>query len=320
MVAITRSEASELIRRKALHFGFSHAGFARAEALGEEAELLREWLGRGYHAGMEWMERNRERRIDPREIVEGAESVICLAMNYYTPHAHSDRKEHGKISRYAWGDDYHDIMGERLREFEEWMQVEFPGVRTRRYVDTGPVMEKAWAVRAGIGWLGKHGNVITRDRGSWVFLGEIITTLPLDYDEAMGDFCGTCTACIDACPTAAIPEPYVIDANRCIPYLTIEYRGEELPREAGEGLGRWVFGCDICQDVCPWNSFAVETEEAAFQPRPGAREPELQVLASMTDEEFRTRFRGSPVARAKARGMRRNARTVLMQQESYTDR
>ena len=317
---MSRAEASQLIRRKARHLGFSHVGFAHAEALGGEAALLREWLGRGYHAEMRWMEGNTARRIDPREIVEGAESVICLAMNYYTPHAHSDSRSHGKISRYAWGDDYHDVMGERLQELEEWMQVEFPGVRTRRYVDTGPVMEKAWAVRAGIGWLGKHSNVITRDRGSWVFLGEIITTLPLDYDDAMRDYCGTCTACMDACPTGAIPEPYVIDANRCIPYLTIEYRGEDLPAEFHEGLGRWVFGCDICQDVCPWNSFAAETADPSFQPREGAVRPDLGTLANLSDEDFRSRFRGSPVARAKAKGMRRNARTVLAEQESYTDR
>ncbi|MDT8324675.1 MAG: tRNA epoxyqueuosine(34) reductase QueG [Bacteroidota bacterium] len=316
----SRAEDSELIRRKALHFGFSHVGFARAEALDAEAGLLREWLARGYQAGMQWMERNLARRVDPRNIVEGAESVICLAMNYYTPHAHSGDKRHGKISRYAWGEDYHDIMDTRLRAFEEWLQVEFPGVRSRRYVDTGPVMEKAWAVRAGIGWLGKHSNVITRDRGSWIFLGELITTLPLDYDEAIGDYCGTCTACIDACPTAAITEPYVVDSRRCIPYMTIEHRGDELPEESREGLDRWVFGCDICQDVCPWNSFASETQEEAFQPREGAQEPDLRALALISDEEFRARFRGSPVARAKARGLRRNARTVLAQQESYTDR
>jgi epoxyqueuosine reductase len=320
VVVMSRAEMSERIRRKGRHLGFSHVGFARAEKLEREAGLLREWLGRGYQAGMQWMERNIARRIDPREIVEGAESVICLAMNYYTPHAHSEQKTHGKISRYAWGDDYHDVMGERLQELEDWLQREFPGVRTRRYVDTGPVMEKAWAVRAGIGWLGKHSNVITRDRGSWVFLGEVITTLPLDYDDAIDDYCGTCTACIDACPTGAIPEPYVVDSKRCIPYLTIEYRGEELPSESHGGLGRWVFGCDICQDVCPWNSFAIETGENAFEPREGALQPGLRDLSEISDDEFRARFRGSPVARAKARGLRRNARTVLSQQESYTDR
>jgi len=320
MVAMSAAEASERIMRKAMALGFSHVGFAQAAVLEEEGGALREWLNRGFHAEMRWMERDPGRRSDPRQIVEQAVSVISVAMNYYTPQQHSEERSRGKISRYAWGEDYHDLMGERLSDLEGWMKVEFPGIQTRWYVDTGPVMEKAWAVRAGIGWLGKHSNIITRDLGSWVFLGEIITTLPLDYGEPIGDYCGSCTACLDACPTKAIVEPYVVDSNRCIPYLTIEFRGEKFPADVRPDFGNWVFGCDICQDVCPWNRFAVETGEQAFQPRVSAIAPDLQELVNMTDEDFRSSFRGSPVSRAKAAGMRRNARTVLSQQESHTNR
>ncbi|MCB2204424.1 tRNA epoxyqueuosine(34) reductase QueG [bacterium] len=306
--------------QKARGLGFTHVGFAKAEALGQEATHLHEWLGKGYQAEMHWMERRLERRKDPREIVQGAVSVISVAMNYYTPLQHTTEKGKGKISRYAWGEDYHDLMDQRLADLEDWIRIEYPGTESRRYVDTGPVMDKAWAVRSGIGWLGKHSNVITRDYGSWVFLGEIITTLELDYAEIMPDFCGSCTTCLDACPTDAIVEPYVVDASRCISYLTIEYRGEEFPADVDGDFESWVYGCDICQDVCPWNSFARESTEAAFEPRDAALAPNLRDLADINDEDFREQFRGSPVKRAKAAGIRRNARTVLRQQESYTDR
>ncbi|MBN1448855.1 MAG: tRNA epoxyqueuosine(34) reductase QueG [Bacteroidetes bacterium] len=314
------AERSARIRERARTLGFSHVGIARADALDIESARLHEWLLRGYHADMDWMARDPRRRSDPREVLPGAASVVCLAMNYYTPGVHSDDPRHGKISRYAWGSDYHAIVGDALAALENEIREVTDGAETRRYVDTGPVMEKAWAVRAGIGWLGKHSNVITRDRGSWVFLGEILTTADLEYDAPIPDFCGSCTACIDACPTQAIVEPYVVDAHRCISYLTIEHRGAVIPGAKDADFRGWVFGCDICQDVCPWNSFAQESPESGFAPRSENMCPELEDMADIPDEVFRERFRKSPVKRCKPDGLRRNARTVLAQQESYTDR
>jgi epoxyqueuosine reductase len=305
------------IKSAARELGFAHAGIARAEALEPEGMRLLEWLQRGWHAGMDWMARDPQRRVDPREVLPGARSVISVSANYYTPHAHPEDPAIARISRYAWGDDYHDVLLPRLRALEERVKELVPDADTRGYVDTGPVMDKAWAVRAGIGWLGKHGNVITRDRGSWVFLATIITTAALEYDAPINDFCGSCTLCIDACPTAAIAEPYVIDANRCIPYLTIELKGDDIPGGEEMDFKSWMFGCDICQDVCPWNSFAVPSDEHAFAPRPRALDTRIEDVLAMDGDEFRERFRKSPVSRAKHAGLRRNARILLRQRESH---
>ncbi len=319
MVVAEGQTPTDRIRNHAYALGFSHVGFAAAEAMAEEARLLKAWLDAGFHAGMGWLARDPERRADPRQVLEGARTVISVAMNYYTPQAHSQKRDAARISRYAWGDDYHDVMDTRLAALEQLIVREHENARTRRYVDTGPVMDKAWAVRAGIGWLGKHGNVITRDRGSWVFLGEILTTLELQCDAPMEDFCGTCTSCLEACPTQAIVRPYVVDSSRCISYLTIEHRGPHPAHASRMDFQNWVYGCDICQDVCPWNSFARTTEEAAFFPRPANIVPRIAELALIDDEEFRARFRKSPVKRAKAEGLRRNARTLLQQNESNRD-
>ncbi len=303
--------SAERIKAKALALGFTKVGIARAEELVEEAVRLRQWLGRGYHATMEWMARNVEKRIDPRQVVPGAKSVICVALNYFTPVEHTSEPGIGKISRYAWGDDYHDILGEKLKMLWEWLQNEFPGVEGRYYVDTGPVMEKVWAQRAGIGWIAKNANVITQDVGSWVFLGEVITTLELDEDVPATDHCGTCTLCIEACPTEAIVEPYVIDSNKCLSYLTIEHRGA-IEGNVRERFENWIYGCDICQDVCPWNhKFAVETAERGFHPRPWNISPRLEEWAEMTQEAFVEKFKRSPIKRTKHSGLRRNVRVVL---------
>jgi epoxyqueuosine reductase len=281
-------------------------GIARAGALDSEAAHLNEWLRRGYQASMQWMAKQTERRTDPREIVHGARSVIVVAENYFSPARHSDSPDDGKISRYAWGDDYHIHLTKRIEALYECIKQIEPGSDGRYYADTGPVMEKAWAARAGIGWQGKHTNLITRDAGSWVFLGVIITTLELEYDEPAEDMCGTCTACIDACPTRAITEPYVVDATKCISYQTIEHRGPIDP-ELGKKFGRWVYGCDICQDVCPWNRFARETDHREYAPRDGNVAPKLDELAAMTQEEFSRRFAKSAVKRTKVAGLVRNA-------------
>lgn len=302
---------AEKVKQKAIDIGFSGAGIARAEPLDDEAKHLEVWLSRGYHASMDWMSRSKEKRVDPRNIVPGAKSIISVALNYYTPPQHSNASGTGKISRYAWGDDYHDIVTDKLKQLWKWMQEEFPGVEGRYYVDTGPVMDKVWAERAGVGWIAKNTNVINPEFGSWIFLGEIITTLELEPDAPATDHCGTCTLCIEACPTKAIVEPYVIDSNLCISYLTIEHRGS-ISGDITDRFENWIYGCDICQDVCPWNHrFSTETQEPRFQPRQWNVAPKLDEWEKMTREEFSNNFKGSPVKRTKHDGLMRNVRTVL---------
>jgi epoxyqueuosine reductase len=296
------------LKRKASDLGFTHVGIATAQPLEDEAVHLHEWISRGFQADMHWMAGNEEKRCDPARVLPGVRSIVCVAMNYYVDVQHSSNRNAGKISRYAWGDDYHDLVGSRAEKLAVWIEKEFPGAHTRTYVDTGPVMEKAWAQRAGIGWIGKHTNVITQDRGSWVFLGEVLTTLELHPDRAATDHCGSCTLCIDACPTRAIVEPYVVDSHRCLSYLTIEHRGafgEEFSFE------NWIYGCDICQDVCPWNrKFSSETRESGFQPREHAVSPPLDEWSEMSAEQFRSMFKGSPIRRTKHEGLVRNVRAA----------
>jgi epoxyqueuosine reductase len=298
------------IKLKAFELGFSHVGVANAETLINEGKRLLEWLTCGYPATMQWLERDSEKRIDPLKVLKNAKSVICVAMNYYTSDQHSHDRTVGKISRYAWGEDYHIIMNNRMEELLEFIESKNPEAKGKIYVDTGPLMEKAWAVRSGIGWMGKHTNVITRELGSWVFLGEVLLDIELDYDRPIMDYCGTCTACIDACPTHAIIQPYLLDSNKCISYLTIEDH-DTLPNDLVPKFQNWIYGCDVCQDVCPWNRFQKETEESAFQPREGNIEPRLNEIAEMSQEEFSGRFKRSPIKRAKHSGLTRNARAIL---------
>lgn len=260
---------------------------------------------------MAWLAREPEKRSDPRLIFPEAKSMVVVAMNYFTPHEHEGEPGRGKISRYAWGDDYHDVLKERLRELLEWIRAERPEAEGKVCVDTAPVMEKAWAVRAGLGWIGRHSNLITKDHGSWVFIGEILLNLELDYDtEIVDDHCGTCTACLDACPTDAIVEPYVVDSRKCISYATIELRSEELPAEIASNLNGWLYGCDICQDVCPWNRFEKPTEEARFEPRNAETSLPLDSVERMTHEDYVERFRRSAMKRTKLSGLKRNAATL----------
>ncbi len=308
--ALTRS-----IKSKARDLGFAAVGIAQADVLTEEGAHLRGWLSRGYQASMNWMERNAEKRVDPQRLLPGAKSIVCAALNYYSSPKHTSDPAAGKISRYAWGDDYHEVMEMRLEALNDFIRSQAPSAKGKVYVDTGPVMDKAWAVRAGIGWLGKHTNVITREFGSWIFLGEIILDIELDYDKSIEDLCGTCTACIDACPTGAIVEPYVVDSNRCISYLTIEHRGD-LPKAMVSKFDQWVYGCDTCQDVCPWNRFEKETQENGFRPRPENISPDLVELSTVDQAEFSRRFRHSPIKRTKHNGLVRNARALLESQAS----
>lgn len=286
-------------------------GFAPADRLEAEAARYVEWIAQGSNGTMEWMERNVDRRADVRAILPSARTVIVVGRNYFTPHEHSSDPTHAKISRYAWGRDYHNVLPKKLKRLHAHLLTLDASAESRWYVDTGPVMEKAWAVRAGVGWMGKHTNVITREMGSWLFLGVLISSLDLEPTPPIADYCGTCTRCIDACPTDAITAPYQMDATRCISYITIEEKPKvEIAPELGERFENWVFGCDICQDVCPWNSFERPTTEPDFEPRDGILTLTTDQVRAMSDEEFAARFQGSPVRRATAEGLRRNARAI----------
>jgi epoxyqueuosine reductase len=299
---------SEDIKHQAYSLGFDKVGIVPAEALTEEGENLREWLARGFHGQMSYMARHPQQRSDPRLLMPAAKSVVCVALNYFRPEKHIDDPEIGKISRYAWGDDYHDVLRDKLKSLLAWIIERVPHVEGKICIDTSPIMDKAWAARAGLGWIGKHTNLITKEFGSWVFLGELLLSVELDYDSYIEpDHCGRCTACIEACPTQAIIAPYELDATRCISYGTIEVRDPQLPEPIDSNLENWVFGCDICQDVCPWTRFSKETEEMRFVPREGVVAPKLQELVEMTQEQFSTKFRKSAIRRAKLDGLKRNA-------------
>jgi epoxyqueuosine reductase len=237
---------------------------------------------------------------------------VVVAINYYTPNAHAADPASGKISRYAWGDDYHEVVGAKLRSLLAWIREEAPEAEGKVCVDIQPMMDKAWAARAGLGWIGKHTNLITTEYGSWVFIGELLLNLDLEYDvELVADHCGSCTLCIDACPTQAITEPYVVDSNKCISYATIELRDKQLPQPVAENLEGWFYGCDICQDVCPWNRFEQTTSDTHFLPREGNINASLAEVLELTPETYAERFRGSAMKRAKLSGLQRNARALL---------
>ncbi|MBI5368547.1 MAG: tRNA epoxyqueuosine(34) reductase QueG [Planctomycetes bacterium] len=312
------SAVRSLVETRARAAGFDAVGVCPVEPLTAGA-LLAEWLRLGYHAEMRWMERHLGACADPRVLLPGARSVICLALNYWTPQAHAAGGRTGRISRYAWGADYHRVVGERLEALATELAQVAPGATFRRAVDTSAVMEKVWAARAGLGWQGKHTNLITRRLGSWVFLGELLTDLDLAGGgggvggggaRPHADHCGRCVRCIDACPTRAIVAPYVVDSKLCISYLTIEHRGA-IPRALRPLLGNRIFGCDDCQDVCPWNRFARRAAGGEFLARPGNHLPDLIELATIGEAEFRARFRGSAILRAKRRGFVRNVVVAL---------
>lgn len=303
---------TKLIKKKALEIGFHKIGVARAADLPRERERLLEWLEKGFHGEMLWMEREPEKRANPQILFENCQSVVSVALNYFTPHEHDDSSSKGKVSRYAWGDDYHDVVKEKLRELLNYINEICPEANGKTCVDTVPIMDKVWAQKAGLGWIGKHSNLITREYGSWVFLGEILLDVELDYDrEETNDFCGSCTACLDACPTQAIVELRVVDSNLCISYATIELRAERIPGEIAENLNGWLYGCDVCQDVCPWNRFEKPTEEKRFEPREGNITADLREILEMPHEKYAERFRRSAMKRTKLKGLQRNARALL---------
>ncbi|MBI5726223.1 MAG: tRNA epoxyqueuosine(34) reductase QueG [Ignavibacteriales bacterium] len=296
-----------VVKALALHLGFDLCGFAGFQLIEKESRLLENWLANGYQAGMQYMEKNISKRRDVKEILADAQSIISLGLHYNTPFVHGDEPGKGKISRYAWGKDYHLLIWEKLELFIDELQRYYPGIEAVSYVDTGPVMDKAWAVNAGLGWMGKHSNVINPDSGSWFFIANIITNAQFTYSELITDHCGSCNRCIDACPTQAIISDYVVDANRCISYLTIENKNE-IQEELKSDLDNWLFGCDVCQDVCPWNKkFAFETDKQEFFPVRGETTISISEILGMENNEFKERFADSPVKRAKLKGLKRNA-------------
>ncbi|MEA5597485.1 tRNA epoxyqueuosine(34) reductase QueG [Rivularia sp. UHCC 0363] len=304
------SLSSTQIKEKALELGFHKAGIAAANVTHTQVQRLQAWLTLGYHADMEWMRNPKRENI--KLVMPEARSLICVALNYYTEHQRPEGNEHGKISRYAWGRDYHKVMQKKLKALSIWLQSLGEGIETKYYIDTGPIQDKVWAQEAGIGWIAKNGNVITREYGSWVFLGEILTNLELTPDTPHTQHCGSCTRCIDSCPTDAIAQPFVVDANRCIAYHTIENRDEKLPEHIAGNMQGWVAGCDICQDVCPWNQrFATTTDVQEFQPYPGNIAPKLIELATITNEKWDEQFKASALRRIKPKMLQRNARTNL---------
>ncbi len=299
------------LKAEAARLGFDACGISKAERLDDEARRLEQWLAEDRHASMAYMANHFDKRVDPTRLVEGAQSVVSVLHNYYQALAHSDDDAVGKISRYAWGDDYHDVLKEKLYALYHWLDERLGGIAGRAFVDSAPVLDKVWAARSGLGWIGKHTNLINRQMGSFFFIGELIVDVPLPPDGPIPDYCGSCTRCLDACPTDAIYQPYVVDANRCISYLTIEHRGDDIPPALHPDMENWIFGCDICQDVCPWNKFKFATDESRFMPRPGFTDTDLHQWIELDLEAFHETFRNSPIKRAKFEGFIRNVRIAL---------
>jgi epoxyqueuosine reductase len=312
-------ELSDAIRQKALELGFQTVGIIPAQPFQQgEGERLQAWLARGYQAEMGWMVTHLEKRLNPASLMDGTRSLVCVAMNYFVPDGLDQAAMRDpavlKIARYARGTDYHYVLKDRLKELLAYVQVLVPTAQGRALTDSAPIMEKPLAVQAGIGWMGKHGNVILPGQGSWFFLGELLLDIELAYDltEPGANHCGSCRRCIDACPTEAIVADGVVDANRCISYWTIEAKDDEVPAPIAEQLSGWVFGCDICQAVCPWNiKFSTPTQEPLFQPRPLTVAPDAQTLLALDEEAFRAQFRKNPIKRAKLKGLKRNVRAAL---------
>ena len=300
---------TQRIRDAARCLGFFRTGVAKPGPLPWQ-EKFDTWLGQGMHGEMGYIERQAAKRSDPSLVLENVHSILVMPMNYYWGGAPGEGPLSGRISRYGWGEDYHRLLTGRMKALLTYIQSEEPSTRGLYYADTGPVMEKTWGAHSALGWLGKHSNLISRERGSWFFLGVMLLTCQLEYDLPEKDRCGTCTRCLMACPTGAIVAPYVVDARLCISYLTIELRGI-IPRHLRAMMGNRIFGCDDCQDVCPWNRFAVPTSEPAFQPCETNPVPELTELASLTAGEFAARFRNRPILRAKRDGFVRNVVVAL---------
>ncbi|WP_396635325.1 tRNA epoxyqueuosine(34) reductase QueG [Maribacter sp. R86514] len=291
------------IKTEAKRLGFLSCGVSKADFLEEEAPRLEQWLNNNMNGEMSYMANHFDKRLDPRKLVEGSKSVISLLLNYYPEE--TQREDAYKISKYAYGHDYHHVIKTKLRQLQEFMSEEIGEVNGRAFVDSAPVLDKAWAAKSGLGWIGKHSNLLTQQVGSFYFIAELIVDIELEYDHAVTDHCGTCTACIDACPTQAIVDPYVVDGSKCISYFTIELKNE-LPNEMKGSFDDWMFGCDVCQDVCPWNRFSKPHNEPLFNPHPELLNMTKKDWEEITEDVFRKVFQKSAVKRTKYVGLTRN--------------
>ena len=294
---------NSLIRNEAKRLGFSYCGFSKANFLEDEAPRLERWLNEKKHGEMSYMANHFDKRLDPRLLVEDAKTVVSLLLNYYT-----DEKQNSnapKISKYAYGEDYHFVIKDKLKLLLQFIQEEIGEVNGRVFVDSAPVMDKAWAVRSGLGWMGKNTNLINKKQGSFFFIAELIIDLELEVDLPVLDHCGTCTACIDACPTQAIVAPYEVDGSKCISYYTIELK-DSIPNEMKDKMDEWIFGCDVCQDVCPWNRFSNPHKEERFKPHTDLLDMNKRDWQELTEDTFKKVFKKSPVKRAKFAGLKRN--------------
>ena len=292
-----------LIKQESKRLGFDFCGISKAEFLEEESPRLEKWLKEGKQGKMSYMENYFDKRLDPRLLVPNAKSVISLALNYFPSEVQKNNSQ--KISKYAYGKDYHFVIKEKLNLLLDFIRKNIGEVEARGFVDSAPVMDKVWAKKSGIGWIGKNSNLITKNNGSFFFLAELIVDLELEYDGEIPDYCGTCTKCIDACPTDAISEPYIVDGSKCISYLTIELK-ENIPNEMKGKFDDWAFGCDICQDVCPWNSFSTPHNEPHFKPKPEILNFTKKDWEEISEETFNKTFADSPLVRPKYKGIKRN--------------
>jgi epoxyqueuosine reductase len=301
------AQYTKIVRETAAGLGFDFCGIARAEKLDEDARRLEAWLNKGFQGTMSYMERYFDQRIDPTLLVPGAKSVITLLLNYYP--AEKQNPDAPKIARYAWGVDYHDLIRDKLNRFIDSLRESIGEVNGRGFVDSAPVLERTWAQKSGLGWVGRNGNLLNREIGSWFFIATLITDLDLVYDNPHAkDYCGSCRRCIDACPTEAIQPDKVVDGSRCISYFTIELKDALIPDEMRGKFENWAFGCDICQEVCPWNRFSTPHRVAGLEPVHEILEFSWGDWQSLTEEKFRTIFRHSPLRRPKFRGLQRNLR------------
>ncbi len=299
-----KSKYTELIKSEAKRLGFLSCGISKAEFLEEEAPRLEKWLNQNMHGEMQYMENHFDKRLDPTKLVEGSKSVISLLLNYYTEDKQEDAAA-PKISKYAYGTDYHFVIKHKLKSLLQYISDEIGDVNGRAFVDSAPVLDKAWAAKSGLGWIGKHSNLLSQKVGSFYFIAELIVDLELEYDTPTTDHCGSCTKCIDACPTQAIVEPYVVDGSKCISYFTIELK-DNIPSEFKGKLDDWMFGCDVCQEVCPWNRFSKPHNEPLFNPHPELLSMTKKDWEEITEETFRKVFKKSAVKRTKFSGLTRN--------------
>ena len=301
----TAKKHTEIVKNLAAGYGFDYCGIAKAQLLDEDARRLENWLSKGMHGSMQYMEEHFDMRIDPSKLVPGARSVITLLLNYYPEQ--QQMADAPKISKYAYGNDYHEVIRARLKLFFQQIKEQVGEVHGRGFVDSAPVLERAWAQKAGIGWIGKNGNLINKKSGSFFFIATLIVDLELEYDDAfVKDYCGTCTKCIDNCPTDAILPDKVIDGSKCISYFTIELKDALIPGAMKGKFDNWMFGCDVCQDICPWNRFSSSTDEISFTPIPEILNLSSNDWEELTEESFRSIFKNSPLKRAKFEGIKRN--------------